>query len=102
MGSAVFVVLNVFGFDNQGPQRRNAVGVPSECRNSATNLNLQPDEKERLASFRAKLAPAEALEEPVSLTDGLVKPALRLIACRSDCRCGRTQPDMYTYLERRS
>jgi hypothetical protein len=58
--------------------------VPSGCRDSAANLNLQPDENERLANFRAKLAPAEALEEPVSLTDGLMKPAKRLIAGAAD------------------
>ena len=53
--------------------------MPSGGQNSAANLNLQSDENERLANFRAKLAPAEALEEPVSLTDGLMKPAKRLI-----------------------
>ena len=58
--------------------------MPSDRQNSAANLNLQPDENERLADFRAKLAPAEALEEPVSLTDGLVKPAKRLIASAAD------------------
>jgi hypothetical protein len=58
--------------------------VPSGGRDSAANLNLQPDENERLANFRAKLAPAEALEEPVSLTDGLMKPAKRLITGAAD------------------
>jgi len=58
--------------------------VPSDRQNGAANLNLQPDENKRLANFRAKLALAEALEEPVSLTDGLMKPAKRLIASATD------------------
>jgi len=48
--------------------------------NYTRHMIAQRVEKQHVVNFRAKLEAIEALEEPVSLTDGLVEPAKRLIA----------------------
>jgi hypothetical protein len=80
MGSAVFVVLNVGGFDNQG--RREGMQLEGQARgqNDTQHMIAHRVEKQHVVNFRAKLAAIEPLQEPVSLTDGLVEPAKRLMA----------------------
>jgi len=80
MGSAVFVVLNVGGFDNQGRREGMQLECQARGQNYTRHMIAQRVEKQHVVNFRAKLEAIEALEEPVSLTDGLVEPAKRLIA----------------------